>query len=298
MKLGVLISLVVSASALCPHLNGKVEGPVPAGHPPMVGRVPRRLQVVPSIAQQPQLPETSGDPQDYIDALKKIDFDAVKADLKVRFTKNDDRWPADYGNYGPFFVRLAWHCSGSYRNTDGRGGCAGGRQRFDPERSWDDNTNLDKARALLSDIKIKYGLGLSWGDLFTLAGTTAIESMGGPVLGFCAGRIDDSDGSASYALGPSAEQIAFAPCPVNGNCTDANSISGTVQVGLIYVNPEGPMGNPIPEKSAVDVRETFARMTMNDSETVALIGGGHAFGKTHGACTTGAGPRPSDDEGE
>jgi catalase (peroxidase I) len=134
MKLVVLLLLVAGASALCPHLNGKAEGPVPAGHPPMAGGTPRRLQVIPSIAQQPQLPESSGDPQEYLDALKEIDFDAVKADLKVRFTTSDAVRPADYGNCGPFFVRLAWHCSGSYRNTDGRGGCDGGRQRFDPGR--------------------------------------------------------------------------------------------------------------------------------------------------------------------
>eukprot|EP00927_Polykrikos_kofoidii_P018300 TRINITY_DN18465_c0_g1_i1.p1 TRINITY_DN18465_c0_g1~~TRINITY_DN18465_c0_g1_i1.p1 ORF type:complete len:494 (+),score=49.93 TRINITY_DN18465_c0_g1_i1:47-1483(+) len=234
----------------------------------------------------------------YDAALRNLDLQAVVSDLRELFTDSQECWPADYGNYGPLFVRLAWHCSGTYRDTDKRGGCGGGRQRFEPERSWPDNVNLDKARALLWPIKKKYDTGLSWGDLFTLAGTAAIKSMGGPVSKYCAGRVDSPNGTDSLILGPSPEQERVTPCEINGKCERP---LGTSTIGLIYVNPEGPVAknvdgkwapNPDPAESARDIRNVFNRMGFSDRETVALIGGGHAFGKSHGACPAGAGASP------
>merc|ERR1712113_995469 len=223
----------------------------------------------------------------YSKQLDELDIHALMADIETLMTDSQSCWPADNGNYGPFFIRLAWHCSGTYRKTDGRGGCGGGRQRFDPEASWEDNANLDKAPALLAPFKEKYGDGLSWGDLFVTAGSTAIKKMGGPVAQMCFGRIDDPDGTSSLDLGPSSYQEKVAPCKINGKCEEP---LGSTTLGLIYVNPEGPVvkgedgvwvPDPNPASSIIDVRSAFSRMGMNDTETVALIGGGHAFGHTH-----------------
>ncbi|KXS21477.1 putative catalase-peroxidase [Gonapodya prolifera JEL478] len=220
-----------------------------------------------------------------------VDYEAVKSDIWAALTDSKEFWPADFGNYGPFLIRLAWHCAGSYRTSDGRGGCDGGRIRYLPERGWPDNVNLDKALDVLEPLKIRHP-SISWGDLIILAGTTAIEHMGGPVLGYCGGRTDDANGDASLQLGPTALQVDIANCTLNGNCSFP---LGPTTIGLIYVNPEGHLADGDPVGITPDIRSSFGRMGMNDRETVALIGGGHSFGKAHGACPTGAGPSPIED---
>ena len=228
--------------------------------------------------------DAKSDPMDpdfnYEEEFKKLDFQSLKQDLNDLMTDSQDWWPADYGHYGPFFIRMTWHAAGTYRTGDGRGGGGTGAQRFAPLNSWPDNGNLDKARRLLWPLKQKYGKQISWADLLILAGNVAIESMGGKTFGFGGGRADIWAPEEDINWGAEKEWLTNER--YTGERDLANPL-GAVQMGLIYVNPQGPDGNPDPKASAVDIRETFGRMAMNDEETVALVAGGHTFGKGHGA---------------
>ena len=239
---------------------------------------PNRLSLEPlrqnSLASDPLRGEFN-----YAEAFESLDLEALTADLEQLMTTSQDWWPADFGHYGPFFIRMAWHSAGTYRSIDGRGGADGGMQRFAPLNSWPDNANLDKARLLLLPIKQKYGRNISWADLMILAGTVAMDSMGFETLGFAGGRVDAWE-PEEVNWGPEGEWLAADRRNDRGELEGALA---AVQMGLIYVNPQGPGGNSDPQASADAIRETFGRMAMNDEETVALIAGGHTFGKAHGA---------------
>ncbi len=234
------------------------------------------------LHQNSRMGNPMGDGFNYADEFKKLDLGALKADIKTLLTTSQDWWPADYGNYGPLFIRMAWHSAGTYRVQDGRGGAGYGTQRFAPLNSWPDNANLDKARRLLWPIKQKYGKKISWADLMVLTGNVSLEAMGLPTFGFAGGREDVWEPQEDIYWGPESEWLGDKR--YSGD-RELQKPLAAVQMGLIYVNPEGPNGNPDPIAAARDIRETFARMAMNDYETVALIAGGHTFGKAHGAAS-------------
>ena len=240
---------------------------------------PEHLDLAP-LRQQASESDPLGADFKYAEAFKKLDLKAVKKDIAAVLTTSQAWWPADYGNYGPFFIRMAWHSAGTYRITDGRGGAGGGQQRFEPLNSWPDNANLDKARRLLWPVKAKYGKALSWADLMVLTGNVSLEQMGFKTYGYAGGRKDQWEADNTY-WGPEKKWLGDERH--TNNSAELKKPLGAVQMGLIYVNPEGPNGKPDPQASANDIREAFGRMAMNDEETVALIAGGHSFGKAHGA---------------
>ena len=269
------------------------EGPTPeAGECPVLpGRVhptagdansewwPRRLNLK-ILAKNPAVSNPMGEDFDYAEAFNSLDLAAVKRDIAAVLTDSKDWWPADFGHYGPLMIRMAWHSAGTYRISDGRGGAGAGQQRFAPLNSWPDNVSLDKARRLLWPVKKKYGRTISWADLMVLTGNVALESMGFKTFGFGGGRVDTWEPEEDVYWGPETTWLDDERYSGDRELADP---FGAVQMGLIYVNPQGPNGNPDPLAAARDIRETFRRMAMNDEETIALIAGGHTFGKTHGA---------------
>lgn len=263
-------------------MHGK--GSQPTGNTANQHWWPNQLNLKPLSANSPQL-DPMGEGFDYAEAFQKLDMEAVKADVAVCLKDSQDWWPADYGHYGPLMIRMAWHSAGTYRTYDGRGGAGNGTQRFAPLNSWPDNGNLDKARRILWPIKEKYGRSLSWADLMILAGNVALDDMGFRTFGFGGGREDVWEPEEDIYWGPETEWLATSDMENTryGAKRDLDNPLAAVQMGLIYVNPEGPDGNPDPLASAFDIRDTFARMAMNDEETVALVAGGHTFGKAHGA---------------
>ncbi|RAG82640.1 catalase/peroxidase HPI [Streptacidiphilus pinicola] len=261
----------------CPVVHGRAAHPTQGGGNRQWWPKQLNLKI---LAKNPAVANPLGEDFDYAAAFSALDLAAVKQDIGEVLTSSQDWWPADFGNYGPFMIRMAWHSAGTYRISDGRGGAGAGQQRFAPLNSWPDNGNLDKARRLLWPVKKKYGQALSWADLMILAGNVALENMGFDTFGFAGGRADVWEPDEDVYWGP--ETTWLGDERYTGD-RELEEPLGAVQMGLIYVNPEGPNGNPDPIAAARDIRETFRRMAMNDEETVALIAGGHTFGKTHGA---------------
>jgi catalase-peroxidase len=284
----------MSSESKCPVLNG-ANGTTTAGTKATRARSnrdwwPNQLNLE-ILHQNSPLSNPMGEEFKYSEEFKKLDLGALKKDIEVVMTTSQDWWPADYGHYGPLFIRMAWHSAGTYRTSDGRGGAASGTQRFAPLNSWPDNASLDKARRLLWPVKRKYGKSLSWADLMVFAGNCALESMGLKTFGFAGGREDVWEPDADINWGSESDWLGAE------RYDDDKQLQkpyGAVQMGLIYVNPEGPGGQPDPLAAAGHIRETFGRMAMNDEETVALIAGGHTFGKAHGAANAAeyCGPEP------
>jgi len=268
----------VSTESKCPF-SGDARKHTTAGAPSNADWWPNQLKLN-ILHQHSSKADPMGEEFNYAEEFKSLDLSAVVKDLRALMTDSQDWWPADFGHYGPLFIRMAWHSAGTYRTGDGRGGAGSGNQRFAPLNSWPDNVNLDKARRLLWPIKQKYGPKISWADLMILAGNVALESMGFKTFGFAGGREDIWEPQEDIYWG--SESTWLGDKRYSGDRALENPLAA-VQMGLIYVNPEGPNGNPDPIAAARDTRETFARMAMNDEETVALIAGGHTFGKTHGA---------------
>ena len=279
----------LSTETKCP-VSGGARRHTAAGAPTNADWWPNQLNLK-ILHQHSPLSDPMGKEFNYAEEFKSLDLNAVIKDLHALMTDSQEWWPADFGHYGPLFIRMAWHSAGTYRIGDGRGGAGSGEQRFAPLNSWPDNVNLDKARRLLWPIKQKYGRKISWADLMILAGNVALESMGFKTFGFGGGREDVWEPGEDIYWGPEGKWLADER--YSGD-RDLENPLAAVQMGLIYVNPEGPNGKPDPIAAARDIRETFARMAMNDEETVALIAGGHTFGKTHGAADPSkyVGPEP------
>ena len=271
------LKLAVAGLAVFTAMSAPVQAENTFAKPPTFWW-PDRIDLTPLRQHAPESNPYGAD-FNYAEAFAQVDLNALKADIRATLTDSQDWWPADYGHYGPFFIRMAWHSAGTYRVADGRGGAGGGQMRFEPLNSWPDNGNLDKARRLLWPVKKVYGANVSWADLMILAGNVAMEDMGFKTFGFAGGRTDDWEPDLVY-WGP--EKVMLADERYTGD-RKLDSPLAAVQMGLIYVNPEGPNGNPDPALAAHDIRDTFGRMAMNDAETVALIAGGHTFGKAHGA---------------